>query len=62
LEAAKKIKTIKMGQAVNPFSNSTLPAVISMPEGVKNFKVSSIRKDILLPGHSATEKNATFDR
>jgi hypothetical protein len=61
LEAAKKMKT-KMGQAVNHVSNRKLPAVISMPEGVKNLKVSSIRKDILLPGHSATEKNDTFDR
>jgi hypothetical protein len=62
LEAAQKTKKIKMGRAVNPVSNSTLPAVISMPVGVKNLKVSSIRKDILLPGHSATEKNTTFDR
>jgi hypothetical protein len=53
---------MKMGQAVNSVSNSTLPAVISMPEGVKNLNVSSIRKDILLPGHSTTEKNANSDR
>jgi hypothetical protein len=62
LEAAKKMKKIKMGHAVNPVSNSTLPALISMPEGVKNLEVSSVRKDILLPDHSATEKNTTLDR
>jgi len=62
LEAAKKMKKIKMGRAVNPVSNSTLPTVISLPEGAKNLKVSSIRKDILLTGHSATGKNATLDR
>jgi hypothetical protein len=62
MEAAKKMRKIRMGHAVNRVSNSTLPAVISMPEGVKNLKVSSVRKDILLPGRSATEKNATFDR
>jgi hypothetical protein len=28
---------VKMSQAVNPVSNSTLPAVISMPKFVKNL-------------------------
>jgi hypothetical protein len=59
LEAAKNIKTTKMGRTVNPVSNSTLPDVISMSEGAKNLKISSIRKDIPLPGHSATEKILT---
>jgi len=62
LEAAKKMKKIKIGRTVNPVSNSTLPAAIAMPKGVKNLKASSVRKDILLPGRSATEKNANFDR
>ena len=62
LEAAKKMKKIKMGRTVHPVSNSTPPAVISMRDGVKNLEVSSIRKDIILPGHSATQKNTTFDR
>jgi hypothetical protein len=62
LEAAKKMKKIKMGRAVNRVSSGMLPAVISLPEGVKNLKVSSIRKDILLTSHSAKGKNATLDR
>jgi hypothetical protein len=56
------MKKIKMGHAVNPVSNSTLPAVISMPKSEKNIEFSSVRKDTLLPGHSATEKNGTHDR
>ena len=62
LEAAKKMKKMKIGRAVDPVSNCTPPAVISTPESVKNLEVSSITKDILLPGHSATQKNTTFDR
>jgi hypothetical protein len=62
LEAAKKIKKMKMSRAVNPVSNSTSRAVISISEGVKNLKVSSVRKDLLLPGHSTRVKNATIDR
>jgi len=56
------MKKIKMGRTVNPVSNIILPAAISMPKGVKNLKISSVRKSILLPGRSATEKNTNFDR
>jgi len=56
------MKKIKMGRAVDPVSNCKPPAVISTPEGVKNLTDSSITKVMLLPGHSATQKNATFDR
>jgi hypothetical protein len=62
LEAAKKIKKMKINRAVNPVSYTTSPAVISIPQGVTNFKVSSVKNDVLLTGHSTTEKNTTFDR